>query len=386
MTTFRRCSFRRAGASSRSLLNDRVPICLIVLALAVRIGLLFIPAFSTDTQRFLSDGINLLEGRNPYTAAPALPIAYPHLRSFYTPLMELFFAFAAWLMRDPMIFRLLGGAAELCFLIWYYWQKRKRPLPCGLALFLLFNPLSLHEIWREGHLDHVAVFFLYLAIINLRAAFAFGRNRGRAVLFTLCSIAWKFVGVFAVLFLLRQSESSPLKRAFARVANLFIFFAVAFFALQLLPAYVFTDYAERGLTVYTTYWHHGNGIVHLLMRQGFVDAHAVYLVQRLIVLLLLVLAGFYLAGRLSYTSALCIGAGTLLVLFPVQHPWYYFLLFPFILLYRRWRWPLVMLCLLAPLSYWGYKPEFAWVGYPIVLGAWLSAAFYMLRRSAVERV
>ncbi|HMY11077.1 MAG TPA: hypothetical protein PKC74_05615, partial [Turneriella sp.] len=120
-------------------------VTLFITALLVRIALLFVPGFSTDPQRFLSDGINLLEGRNPYTAAPALPIAYGHLRSFYTPLMEGFFAFGAWLMHDPFVFRLLGGAAELLFLGWFFVRRRSRPLPLLVTLFLLFNPVSLHE-------------------------------------------------------------------------------------------------------------------------------------------------------------------------------------------------------------------------------------------------
>ncbi|MFZ5630053.1 MAG: hypothetical protein ACOY5B_13050 [Spirochaetota bacterium] len=357
----------------------------LALAIVARLCFLFLPPFTTDTQRFLSDGINLLDGHNPYTAPPALPIAYGHLRSFYTPLMEVFFAFAVWLMRDPFIFRLLGGAAELVFLGWFFARKRSRPVPLFLTLFLFFNPISLHEIWREGHLDHIGVIFLYFAIVNLRAAFGHRRSRMRAVLFTLVSIAWKFVGVIAVLFVLRKRESSHLLQVLKRVANLYTIFAVSFFALQLLPAYVYTSFAERGLTVYTTYWHHGNGIVHLLRSQGFADAHAVMLVQQLILLALLAIGGLYLTRRLSYANALCLGIGTLLVLFPVQHPWYYFLLFPFILLYRRWRWPLALLCLLAPLSYLGYTKQFASAGFWITLLVWFGSAwwrFLQVERSA----
>jgi hypothetical protein len=291
--------------------------------------------------------------------------------------MEAFFALGAWLMRDPIIFRLLGGLGELLFLGWFFYRKRSRPLPFLLTIFLLFNPVSLHEIWREGHLDHIGVFFLYLAIVNVRAALAYRRSRMRAVGFTLLSIAWKFVGVFAVLFLLRKRESSHLKQIFSRIANGFTLFAVGFFLLQFLPAYVFTSFAERGLTVYTTYWHHGNGIVYLLQLFGFADAHGVYIVQRLLALALLLVGGLYFAKRLSYTNALCLGVGTLLVLFPVQHPWYYFLLFPFIMLYRRWRRPFMLLCCLAPLSYLGYTENLKSLGFWIVLSFWLFTVLCM---------
>ncbi|HNE19234.1 MAG TPA: hypothetical protein PLF85_05925 [Turneriella sp.] len=346
-------------------------VTLFITALLVRIALLFVPGFSTDPQRFLSDGINLLEGRNPYTAAPALPITYGHLRSFYTPLMEGFFAFGAWLMHDPFVFRLLGGAAELLFLGWFFVRRRSRPLPLLLTLFLLFNPVSLHEIWREGHLDHIGAFFLYFAVVSGRSAFAHRRGKLRGLLFLLLSIAWKFTGIIALAFRLRKLGSSPVQRTVLRLADSFVWMGIAAFALQLLPVYLFTQFAERGLTVYTTYWHHGNGIVHLLHGLGFADAHGIYLVQRLILLALLLIGGLYLTGRLSYTNTLCLGLGTLLVLFPVQHPWYYFMLFPFILLYRRWRKPFMVLCCLAPLSYLGYTASLKSTGFWIMLVFWL---------------
>lgn len=364
------------------MLQVRLMQSLLIVALLARATLLCVPSFSTDTRRFLSDGINLLEGRNPYSAAPALGIAYGHLRSFYTPLMQAVFAGAAWLLPDPLIFRLLGGGAELLFLGWFFARRRRRPVSCWLTVFFLFNPLSLNEIWREGHLDHIGVFFLYFAIVHVHAAFAHRRSNARALGFTLLAIAWKFVGVIAVLFVFRKRRSSPLLQVFSRFANSFTLFAVSFFLLQFFPVYTFTSHAERGLTVYATYWHHGNGIVHLLHALGFADAHGVYLVQRLILLALLAIAALYLARRLAYGDVLCLGIGTLLVLFPVQHPWYYFLLFPFLLLYRRWRRALALLCVLSPLSYLGYTQSFSAWGFWVVLAVWLSSVCLVKRRYA----
>lgn len=340
-------------------------------ALLVRIVFLMLPAFSTDPLRFLSDGINLLEGRNPYTAPPVLEVPYGHLRSFYPPLMELFFAFAAALSQNPAIFRWLGGAAELVFLSWFFYRKRAKPIPRILVLFLLFNPLSLHEIWREGHLDHIGGFLLYFAILTARPRLGRGYRQCRAYFFTLLAIAWKFVGVFTLLFRLRRGGSSPLQRVWVRLSDRFSVVTLLFFALQFVPAYFFTPFAERGLTVYLRYWHHGNGIVHWLHGLGFAEAHGVYLVQRAIFLLLFIISLLYIVKRLSHTNAIVVAVGSLLVLFPVQHPWYYFLLFPFILLYRRWRGALIALCFLAPLSYLGYLDQAASLGFWVLLALWL---------------
>lgn len=356
---------------------------LLAIALIMRLVFLALPAFSTDPLRFLSDGINLLEGRNPYTAPPALEIPYGHLRSFYPPLMELFFAGAAALMRDAFIFRLLGGVGELLFLAWFLYRKRAKPLPRAVMLFLLFNPLSLHEIWREGHLDHIGAFLLYCAILNVRPKLGGQSHRRQAYLFTLLSVAWKFVGVLALAFrLCRAGGNSPLKRVWLRLSDPFALLVLLFFVLQFLPALFFTAFAERGLTVYLYYWHHGNGIVQLLRAMGFADAHGVYLVQRGIVLLLVIIAMLYLLRRISYTDALVLAVGTLLVLFPVQHPWYYFLLFPFIMLYRRWRFALVALCLLAPLSYFGYTENWASLGFWVMLVVWMVGVGWRLRESS----
>lgn len=348
---------------------------LVTAALLLRFGMLFLPAFSTDTTRFLADGINLLNAENPYMAAPPFAIAYAHLRSFYTPLMEFFFAAAAMLWQSPVVFRLLGGLAELVFLGWFFARKQHRPLPRLLVLFLLFNPVSLHEIWREGHLDHIAAFFLYFSIVNVKPALAQKRGLSRALPFAALSIGWKFVGVLSILFRLQRGAATPFLRSVRRVFSVFTLFCLIIFALQLVPAYFFTPFVERGLTVYTTYWHHGNGIVLMFSAFGFADAHGVWLTQRFILLIMLILMAAYLLRRLAYTEALVLALGSLLVFFPVQHPWYWFLLWPLILLLPRWRNTLMLLCMLSPLSYLGYTADFKSIGFVITSGVWLVAVY-----------
>ena len=64
----------------------------LALAVLARICFLLLPPFSTDTGRFLADGQTLLAGKNPYSSPPPVAIEYAHLRSFYPPLQEAFFA------------------------------------------------------------------------------------------------------------------------------------------------------------------------------------------------------------------------------------------------------------------------------------------------------
>jgi len=350
-------------------------------ALLLRIAALFLPAFSTDTQRFLADGQTLLAGHNPYSSPPPVAIEYAHLRSFYPPLQELSFAALAAIHPKPIAIKLFAGLAELAFLVWILYRKRKRPLSRWLVAFLLFNPLSLHEVWREGHLDHIAAYLLYFAIISVRPALARQAPAVRPYLFTSLSIAWKFVGVFACLWQYTKRADSPLQRALQILRSPLCFFSCIFFALQLAPAFVFTPFAERGLTVYVNYWHHGNGIVHLLETAGFSSAHAVWLIQRGILVFGLLVALLYIKKLISFANAYHLALGTLVVLFPVQHPWYFFLLLPAIMMPGRWRHLMMLLCTLAPLSYWGYTQTFKSLGFAITALVWFAGVVFVLRAS-----
>lgn len=361
-------------------LRTRFSISLFLLAVGVRLYFLSLTPFSTDTGRFLSDGQTLLEGKNPYNSAPTAAIEYAHLRSFYPPLQEAFFAISAYVYARPITIKLAGGLFELAFVFWYIYRKRRRPKSAWPILFLLFNPLSLHEVWREGHLDHIAAILLFFAMVNLRPRFASSARRARGALYAVLSICWKFTGILAVAMRYPKRASSAFVRIVQTLVAPFTLFCAVVFALQIAPAFLFTAFAERGLTVYANYWHHGNGIVHLLESFGFSAAHAVYLVQRAIVLLFLLVGVLYVLRRIQYLDAFWFALGSLVVFFPVQHPWYYFLLFPAILLSPRWRGPFMLLCTLAPLSYLGYAANFKSFGFWIITLTWGVATVRNLRR------
>ncbi len=367
--------------------------------------MLALPAFSTDTQRFLADGLNVAQGKNPYTAPPPIEIEYRHLRSFYPPLQQAFFGVAVKVHASPWIFRLLGGLAELAFLTWFIarkWRRAwvqdvpgrrctggasaRRRVARWIILFLLFNPVSLHEIWREGHLDHIGAFLLYFAIVNARAAFGRRQSSVRRYLYTFASIGWKFTGILAPAFFLPRAATRGWQGLLRRAVSPFALACGLFFVLQFLPGVLLTPFAERGFLVYSQYWHHGNGIVHLFEALGFAAAHGVWLVQRGILLVFVLSAILYMLRRWSYSEMLYFSLGTLVVLFPVQHPWYYFLLFPVILLSRQWRPLLALLCLAAPLSYLGYIAPLKSVGFIATSILWFSGCIIHFTRRSQYRL
>lgn len=355
-------------------------------AIAIRIALLALPSFSTDTQRFLSDGLNVAHGKNPYTAPAPIDIEYRHLRSFYPPLQQTFFGAAVKIHASPWVFRLLGGLAELVFLFWFILRKRHRSGAHWVILFLLFNPISLHEIWREGHLDHIGAFLLYFGIVNARAAFAHKKSTLRRYFYAFASIGWKFTGILAVAFYLPRAVPLGWQSLWRRAVSFFALACGLFFVLQLLPGVLMTPFAERGFLVYAQYWHHGNGIVHLFEACGFAAAHGVWLVQRGILLVFVLSAILYLLRRWNYYDMLYFSLGTLVVLFPVQHPWYYFLLFPVILLSLQWRWLFALLCLVAPLSYLGYIAPLKSAGFIVVSALWFGGCIIHFTRRSQYRL
>jgi hypothetical protein len=336
--------------------------------------MLGLPSFSTDTRRFLADGINVAAGKNPYTTPAPIAIEYAHLRSFYPPLQEAVFGALAAVWPSPFFFRLFGGLFELVFVAWYLYRKRRRKIPALVLLFLFFNPLSLHEVWREGHLDHIAAIFLYLAILNIRA-----RNSLRAYTFTAFSIGWKFLGIFAIAFLPRRGIVRKLFSPFAALSALF-------FAAQFLPALTATPFAEQGLTVYRQYWHHGNGIVDIFTAYGFAPGHGIYIVQWAILILAAVFLLLYLLRKIRLYDAIWVSVGFLLVLFPVQHAWYYFLLLPAIMTSRKWRVLLTLICFLTPLTYLGYLQSYKAAGFWVILSVWCCGCIIHFTRQKTYRL
>lgn len=373
-----------------------MPRAFIVLALALRLGMLAVPPFSTDTQRFFADGLNVAQGKNPYTAPAPVQIEYSHLRSFYPPLQQVFFGAAVKIYASPWIFRLLGGLAELVFLAWFIARKWPRNVRAAqgkksysarwIILFLLFNPVSLHEIWREGHLDHIGAFLLYFAIVNARAAFGRTRHALRGYAYAFAAIGWKFTGILAPAFYLPRAVTPGWQSLLRRAISPFALSCGLFFLLQLLPGVLLTPFAERGFLVYAQYWHHGNGIVHLFEAFGFSAAHGVWLVQRGILLFFILGAVLYVLRRWNYYGMLYFSLGTLVVLFPVQHPWYYFLLFPAVLLSRQWRWLFALLCFAAPLSYLGYIAHWKSAGFLATSALWFGGCIIHFTRHSQYRL
>jgi len=155
-----------------------------ILAVAGAVRLLFLfrsPELSDDIFRYLWDGLTLLAGGNPYTAAPAfihpLPEAlsslqqlvnHPELVTIYPPAAQL--VFAAGALIDGSVFGIkallvlldLGSCALIIRLLATF------RLPPWQAVLYAWQPLPVLETAASGHIDTAGIFF-FLATLCLLA-------------------------------------------------------------------------------------------------------------------------------------------------------------------------------------------------------------------------
>jgi len=145
--------------------------------MAALFRLLFVaaaPQLSDDVYRYLWDGLQLLQGHNPYALAPqqvvtlSAPLAtlqsqinHPHLVTIYPPAAQLFFALAGGQLLG---FKLLCILVDLgsCILLAGLLRRLNRS-PWWLTIYA-WHPLVVLECAGSGHIDVLAVFFVLAAL------------------------------------------------------------------------------------------------------------------------------------------------------------------------------------------------------------------------------
>ncbi|MGO9486304.1 MAG: glycosyltransferase family 87 protein [Rhodomicrobium sp.] len=190
----------------------------------MRAMLLFAPPHSTDIYRYVWDGRVQAAGINPYAYVPADPalahlrdtVIYPNVNrkdyapTIYPPAAQAVYFFATRLSETvPMM-----KAAMLAFealAIWALVQLlAARGLPIVFASLYFLHPLPVWEIAGSGHVDSVAVAFIWLAFLASEkgARFASGAALAAGVLTKYFPLAltpalyrrwdWKMPASFAV--------------------------------------------------------------------------------------------------------------------------------------------------------------------------------------------
>lgn len=157
------------------------PSTILCFALFFRLLFLFrLPELSDDIYRYLWDGLQVLQGNNPYASAPfdvrpfdslsALLLAkinHPRLVTIYPPFAQLVFAAGAAISHSFIGFKVLmvildlGICSLLCTIL------LRMNLPVGRATLYAWHPLPIIEIAGSGHVDGLGILLFLLTIYVL---------------------------------------------------------------------------------------------------------------------------------------------------------------------------------------------------------------------------
>ncbi len=169
--------------------------------LIVFFGLLFrltlvplTPVASDDIYRYVWDGKVALSGTNPFALAPNDPqlsllhtedlpskINFPHMRTIYPPLAQLFFYISNLLFGDSISgMKLLLTLCELCTLIMLLRLLKHLAIDPAMVVVYAWCPLPIMYFGLDGHIDALGIplllFSIYLISKNrtVSGAFALG--------------------------------------------------------------------------------------------------------------------------------------------------------------------------------------------------------------------
>jgi hypothetical protein len=169
-------------AGTRGLI-DWSPEVIILVSVILRIIFLFTPPqLSDDIYRYLWDGLQVLNGQNPYSAAPLkarLPndaaynllqlMNHPDLGTIYPPAAQVIFAAGAYLGAGFLGFKALLVLMDSISCVLIVKLLSRAGLPAWQAVVYAWHPLPILEIASSGHIDGAGILFLFLTLALLQA-------------------------------------------------------------------------------------------------------------------------------------------------------------------------------------------------------------------------
>jgi hypothetical protein len=167
-----------------------------IMATALLLRVMFVtaePQLSDDIYRYIWDGSNILQGVNPYSAAPSAVkpsggtaaihshINHPQYITIYPPGAQIFFAAGAAAGSSTTGFKTLLVLLDLSLCWILIMLLKKLEMPIYLALLYAWNPLPVLEIAASGHIDGAGLLMLgcsiYLIITTRLSKSGTGHNR-----------------------------------------------------------------------------------------------------------------------------------------------------------------------------------------------------------------
>lgn len=308
----------------------KITVAVILLGVAGRLLFINYPV-GNDIYRYVWEGYIQTRGFNPYLHAPDSTslmdltrgvmegiwanINHRDLGAAYPPLTMLLNRLLAAVKPDPQFFKLVFTGFDLGVLLILariLWWRRIHP---GTLLLYAANPLVILYAAGEGHLDVLQVFFLCLGIYWVL------RGRAGAGFLVLgMAVMVKYLSIVALPFLLTSENRHKCWPFF-------------------LPLLLYLPFADAGLHIlaslktFGTTMHYNDSAT-VLLRLVFGEGAATPLAAILLVCLCL---GIYLLVH-DQLKSVYLAIGCLLVLLPTLHPWYLFLIAPFMVFYPSPAW------------------------------------------------
>lgn len=191
----------------------------VIIGFAVVFRLTFVPhdpVASDDIYRYVWDGRVALSGVNPFAFAPDDPklaglhtpdlpskINFPHMRTLYPPLAQVFFYVSAAAFGDSVLgMKLLLMVFECSTMVLLVLILKRLRLSPGLVLVYAWCPVPVMYFGLDGHIDALAIPFLLLSLYLMLA----NRKVGGAVALGFAGLA-KLYPMFIVPLLWRLESS-----------------------------------------------------------------------------------------------------------------------------------------------------------------------------------
>lgn len=353
--------------------DDRATLWLI-LAGAVLFRLLLVslpPTLSDDVYRYLWDARVQHHGYNPYSLRPDDPLL-AHLRdenylrvagrdipTVYTPLLQLLFRAAYYLVKVPVGFKFPFLLAEfLLMVLLARWLQDSGGRNHILALYA-WNPLVIVEFSASGHYDSLVLLCVFAACLFI------AQRREALSIFLLAAGA--LIKAYPVLLLplwIRRAAQARHKRAWLGVAT-----SLALAIVCVSPYWKAWRVFLASMNYYESSWLNNNASLASLL-DWFSGNHEITVALGAGICVGLAL--WAAARRMDTARAGYLIVGAILLLSPNSFAWYFTWMIPFLCFFPNPAW--LMLTVLQFLSYhvlidyqasgnWQFQPYFLWLTY-----------------------
>lgn len=333
-------------------------ICPLIIVLSIAT-----PAFlQTDQYRYVWDGLNTVNGINPYRFAPIDNpmfnsfnwtglINHPNLSTIYPPFAQISFAISSYLnpyflfdeylkITDPVQvligFKLLIGILTCAYIVLN--RNTRWDLVVG-------HPLYLYTVFANTHLDSLLVLVFGIALLAIK--------KGSDYVLILSMSVAVLIKWFPLIFF--PGVLIWIQKRYGGVTTV----SYAALSLGIMGIFINSFYIGAGGNMFTSLGHYGtewffNGLIHHVLMDVFGFFMSFELsIQVAKAVCVIVAAVIYvkqhmdfLKNKLSIQELLLNTVLIYLIFVPTLMPWYFLVLLPFILLFERaplliWCWPII---------------------------------------------